>query len=82
MKFKRFLIKNFDHISNVISAILSIALSILASVVYDNLKNNEQTKSNLFILISLGIFLLALILVISIISKKIKRHIWLFKIFL
>lgn len=76
MKVKRFLIKNFDHISNVVSAILSIGLSILASVVYDNFKQDEQTKSNIFILISLGIFVLTLIVVISIISKRIKNHIF------
>ena len=76
MKIKRFLIKNFDHISNVISAVLSIALSILASILYDNLKNDEHTQSNIFILISLGIFVLALILVISVISKKIKNYLF------
>lgn len=76
MKFRKCLIRNFDHISNVVSALLSIGLSILASFIYDQLKNEQPTKSNIFILVSLSIFVLGLILVISVISKAIKKHLY------
>lgn len=76
MKTKKFLTEKFDIISNVISAILSIVLSVIASLIYDSLKNEQTTKGNIFILLSLSIFVLALIIVISIFSQKIKKRIF------
>lgn len=76
MKIKKFVINNYDHISNIISALLSIGLSVLASTIYENLKDESTKSNNTFIIVSLVIFVLALIFVISIVSKKLKNHLF------
>ena len=43
IKFKVWLKENFDQISNAVSSVLSILLSMIASYFYENIKNEERT---------------------------------------
>lgn len=70
---RKWIENNFDHISNIISAIGSILLSLLASYVYDSLKNEKSTMTNNYIIFTLIVFICCFIIIFSIISNRIKN---------
>ena len=75
-KFKGWLMKNYDQLSNIISSVLSIVLSMLADHFYDKLtQESEPTDRDVYVIVTLGIFLLMIIIVTSLLSKVLKNHI-------
>ena len=73
---KKWIENNYDHISNIVSAIASVVLSLVASYIYDQLKNEQASGTNIYIIISLGIFAMIIIILLSVFSKRIKKHIF------
>lgn len=73
---KKWIENNYDHISNIASAMASILLSILANFVYDKLKGEHTGGTNIYIIITLVIFIFVIIVILSIASKAIKKHIF------
>ena len=73
---KKWIQNNYDHISNIVSALASVSLSLLASYIYDQIKSNDTAGTNIYISISLAIFAIFIIIGLSIISKKIKKCIF------
>lgn len=73
---KKWIINNYVHISNIISAIASILLSLLASYIYDKMKSEEATGVNIYIVITLIIFAAGIIILLSLLSKHIKNRIF------
>ncbi len=73
---KKWIINNYDHISNIISAIASILLSLLASYIYDQMKSEDATGVNIYIVITLIIFASGIIILLSVLSKHIKKLIF------
>lgn len=72
----KWLADNYDHVSNVVSAILSVILSLIASFVYDQITEDEMNATNIYIGITLVVFVLALIVLISVGSQMIKKNIF------
>lgn len=75
-KIKKWIEENYDHISNMISGVSSILLSLLASFIYDKLKDEETVGTNFYIIFSLAFFFILLMLLLSILSRHIKRRIF------
>ncbi len=73
---KKWIENNYDHISNIVSSLISIGLSILTNFVYDKLKGENTGGANIYIIITLFIFVFGIIVIISIVSKIIKKHIF------
>lgn len=73
---KKWIEYNYDHISNVASAIVSILLSLLASCIYDKIKIKDASGVNIYIVITLIIFAFVIIILLSILSKHIKKRIF------
>lgn len=73
---KKWIANNYDHISNIISAIASILLSLLGNYVYDRLKSNSTLTANIYIAITLIIFALVIIFLLSLLSGYIKKRIF------
>lgn len=73
---KKLIVKNYDHISNIFSATASILLSLLASYIYDKLKSENTSGVNIYIIITLIIFATAAIILLSILSKHIKKYVF------
>lgn len=71
--------RNYDHISNIGSAIISILLSMLAGHFLNILSAPEETSKSaqIYITLSLIVFTLILIILMSCLSAKIKK--WIFK---
>ena len=66
----------YDHISNIASAISTILLSLLASYIYDTVKSEETTGINIYVIVTLIVFSAMIIILLSILSKVIKKHIF------
>ena len=73
---KKWIVNNYDHISNIISAIASILLSLLASCIYDKIKSEDALGVNIYIIITLIIFASGIIILLSMLSKYIKKLIF------
>ncbi len=73
---KKWIINNYDHISNIVSAIASILLSLLASYIYDRIKSEDTSGVNIYIIITLVVFASAIIIFLSMLSKHIKKFIF------
>lgn len=73
---KKWIINNYDHISNIVSAIVSILLSLLASYIYDKIKIVDTPGINTYIIVTLIIFTAVSIVFLSILSKYIKKCIF------
>lgn len=72
------IIDYYDHISNIVSAISSVLLSLLANYIYEFLcaDNESLSYANYFIIITLIFFVIALIVGVSFVSQKIKKHLF------
>lgn len=67
------IVNHYDTISNVISALLSIGCSIIASSIYDTLKTNTSNKTDLFIkCVLIGVVIIVIVL-FSLLSRWIKN---------
>lgn len=74
---KNTLINNYDQISTIVSSILSILLSMLASFFYAKLSDsNNQTSESIYVEITLCFFVIFLIVILSFLSKKVKNAIF------
>ncbi|MBO5110541.1 MAG: hypothetical protein J6D21_07480 [Clostridia bacterium] len=75
---KNKIIDYYDQISNIVSAILSIILSLLANYIYDFLCADAEssTQANYFIITTLVLFVIVLIVGISLVSQKIKKYLF------
>lgn len=76
-RFKIWLMKKYDQLSNIISSVLSIALSLLANYFYDKItQESEPTDRDVYVIVTLGIFLLMTIIGTSLLSKLLKNYIF------
>lgn len=76
-KFKGWLMKYYDQLSNIISSVLSIVLSLLAEHFYSKLtQESEPTDRDVYVIVTLGIFLLMIIILTSLLSKVLKNYIF------
>ena len=73
---KKWIRGNYDQLSNIASAIISVCLSLVASYSYDILKGDESVPSNSYIICTLIIFVFAAIVGISFLSKKLKKDLF------
>ena len=73
---KKWVLNNYDHISNIVSAIASVLLSLFTNYLYDKIKSEDALGVNIYIVISLFIFAFAAIIGLSVLSKCIKKRIF------
>ncbi len=73
---KKWVVNNYDHLSNIISAIASILFSLVTNYLYDNIKSEDSSITNIYIIITLIVFVLAAIIGLSVLSKRIKKYIF------
>lgn len=72
---KKWIQNNYDHLSNIGSAIASVLLSMLASFFYGVLTTTDESPKA-YIFISLLIFTSALVIGLSFLSARIKKYIF------
>lgn len=72
----KWIAKNYDHISNIISAIASILLSLLGDYIYDKIKSEDASGINTYIIVTLIVFASIVIILLSMLSKYIKNHLF------
>lgn len=70
--------KNYDHISNVGSAIVSVLLSMLAGFISKTIVPSDEatTSTDIYVTVTLIFFAGALIVILSLISAKIKKKLF------
>ncbi len=73
----RWIEKNYDYISNIVSAVTSVALSLLSTYLYESFKGDgAATAADKYILVTLVIFSLALVVVVSWGLRAVKKCIF------